>query len=263
MAELSQKEIIYMLVFASFGILLLVGSIFSFVLIYQKRILKEHQKQKELDEIYSVKMIEGQLESQETERKRIAADLHDSMGSLLWSAKLNAVFLERSIQYESEQQKSYTALMTALDQSLDLVKRIAWDLTPQAFHQAGLSISVAQLCARLTGPGLAVAFNENADVIWNDDRALSAYRVIQELVSNCIKHASATMVDVTLNWSPNSVEITVVDNGIGLILNKERTGVGWWNIQQRGKQLNATIKIGLPPINRGTRIEILVPLKYE
>lgn len=260
MAELSQQEIIYILVVSSTGILLLVGGIFSFVLIYQKRILKEHQKQKELDEIYAVKMIEGQLESQERERKRIAADLHDSMGSLLWSAKLNAVFLERSIQYESEQQKAYTELMTALDQSLDLVKRIAWDLTPQAFHQAGLSISVAQLCSRLTSLSLVVSFNENADVIWNDDRALSTYRIIQELVSNCIKHANATIVEITLNWSPNLVEITVMDNGVGLKLSKERTGVGWWNIQQRGKQLHAIIKIGIPPIKNGTQIQIQVPL---
>jgi len=260
MAELSQKEIIYILVVSSTGILLLVGGIFSFVLIYQKRILKEHQKQKELDEIYSVKMIEGQLESQERERERIAADLHDSMGSLLWSAKLNAVFLERSIQYESEQQKSYMALMAALDQSLDLVKRIAWDLTPQAFHQAGLSDSVAQLCSRLTGPGLVVAFNEDEDVIWNDERALSAYRIIQELVSNCIKHAGATIISITLNWTPNFVKITVTDNGIGLMLNKERTGVGWWNIQQRGKQLHAIINIGIPPTKRGTQIQIQVPL---
>lgn len=260
MAELHQKEIIYILVVASTGILLLVGGIFSFALIYQKRILKEHQKQKELDEIYSKKMIEGQLDSQERERKRIAADLHDSMGSLLWGAKLNASFLERSIQYGSEQQKSYLELMNALDQSLDLVKRIAWDLTPQAFHQAGLSISVTQLCTRLTGSALVVSFNENADVNWNDERALSVYRIIQELISNCMKHAKASMVNVTLNWNSDTVEITVTDDGIGLNLNKERTGVGWWNIQQRGKQLNATIRIGHPPIKRGTQIQILVPL---
>jgi signal transduction histidine kinase len=260
MAELSQTEIIYILVVASTGMLLLVGGIFFFVLIYQKRILLEHQKQKELDELYSVKMIEGQLDSQERERKRIAADLHDSMGSLLWGAKLNASFLERSIQYGSEQQKSYLELMNALDQSLDLVKRIAWDLTPQAFHQAGLSISVMQLCTRLTGPALMVSFSENTEVIWNDERALSVYRIIQELISNCIKHAKASMVNVTFTWNARAVEIMVTDDGIGLNLSKERTGIGWWNIQQRGKQLHAIIRIGYPPIKRGTQIKIEVPL---
>ncbi|MEQ1586223.1 MAG: ATP-binding protein [Cyclobacteriaceae bacterium] len=260
MAELSQTEIIYILVVASTGMLLLVGGIFSFVIIYQKRMLKEHQKQKELDEIYSVKMIEAQLDSQEKERKRIAADLHDSMGSLLWGAKLNASYLERSHQYEAEQQKSFMELMNALDQSLQLVKRIAWELTPQAFHQAGLSISVAQLCAGLTGPSLTVSFNENEKVIWDDERALSVYRIIQELISNCIKHALASTLHVTFQWDSQIVEISVKDDGIGLNLNKERTGVGWWNIQQRVKQLNATISIGNPPIEKGTEILIVVPL---
>jgi two-component system, NarL family, sensor kinase len=260
MAELSQSEIIFILSVASAGILLLVGGIFSFVISYQKRIFKEHRKQKELDELYSVKMIEAQLDSQEKERKRIAADLHDSIGSLLWGAKLNASYLERSFQYASEQQKSYTELMTALDQSLAMVKRIAWELTPAAFHQAGLSISIAQLCKRLNGSSLKVTFAENETYNWNDERALSAFRIIQELVSNCIKHAQATEVKVLLNWSPKTVEIIVSDNGIGLKLNKERTGVGWWNIQQRVKQLNALISIGNPPMSQGTKITILTPL---
>ncbi len=260
MAELSQQEIIYILVSASLGILILVGGIFSFVIIYQKRIFKEHQKQKELDEQYSIKMIEAQLDSQEKERKRIAADLHDSIGSLLWGAKLNASYLERSVQYESEQQKSYTELMQALDQSLSTVKRIAWELTPEAFHQAGLSVSIKQLCARLDGAALKVQFEENKTFIWNDERALSVFRITQELLSNCIKHAQATSVKVSLKWFPEAMEIQVTDDGIGLILNKERTGVGWWNIQQRGKQLNAIISMGNPPISKGTTVKIHAPL---
>ncbi len=260
MAELSQQDIIYILIVASLGILMLVGGIFFFVLIYQKRILQEHKKQKELDELYSIKMIEAQLESQERERKRIAADLHDSIGSLLWGAKLNATYLDRSVQYEPEQQKSYIELMIALDQSLSMIKRIAWELTPQAFQQAGFSISISQLCARLTGPLLTFSFQENKTVEWNDERALSVFRIVQELLSNSIKHAQASAVTVTLHWTDNVVQISVADNGVGLTLSKERTGVGWWNIQQRAKQLHAKISIGHPPIGKGTEINIYVPL---
>lgn len=260
MAQLSQQEIIYILIVGSGGMLMLVGGIFVFIVTYQKRMLAEHKKQRRMDEQYSKKMTESQLESQERERKRIAADLHDSMGSVLWGAKLNASFLERSVTYGPDQRQSHKELMEALDQSLDIIKRVSWELTPQAFHQTGLSASVDKLCTRLNSEAMAITFTGTGVVTWNDDRALSAFRICQELVSNCMKHSRARHVDVSIRYGEATADVVVSDDGIGLTLDKERTGVGWWNIRQRVDQLGATINIGHPPMGRGTEVRIHIPL---
>jgi signal transduction histidine kinase len=238
--------------------LLMLGLTGCFVFGYNR--LKRNRLQNENDPVHSQKMIEAQIESQEIERKRIAADLHDSLGPLLWGAKLNASFLERSVPYNEEQLQSYKELIDALDESLRLVKRIAWELTPEAFQQTGFSESIRHLCYRLDGKGMSVAFKENTSYMWNDTRALSTYRIVQELISNCLKHSHASFVHIQVTWYHPTVEIVVQDNGVGFKLRKDRSGVGWWNIQKRSQQLNAKIEIGNPPIEKGTSVRVVVPL---
>src|ERR1041385_5615570 len=96
MGELQQQQDIpSIILLGTLGMLLLIGSIGLFILFYQKRMLAEKQKRitQELD--YQNQMIKMQIESEERERKRIGADLHDSLGSLLWGAKVNASFIQR------------------------------------------------------------------------------------------------------------------------------------------------------------------------
>src|SRR6185503_630259 len=111
-------------------------------------------------------MIQSQIDSQEIERKRIAADLHDSIGSLLWAAKLNIGFLGRSVELNGELKTSYDETMKILDQSIDSVKRISWELTPEAFQHTGLSSSIKELCMRLNGKGLKLILTEEGEAIF-------------------------------------------------------------------------------------------------
>jgi signal transduction histidine kinase len=225
---------------------LLVMAIGVFIVLYQRKRNDEFLSRIKRDQEYAEGMIQAQLESQERERQRMAADLHDSIGSLLWGAKLNASFLGRSNAYDKAQQESHLELMTALDQSLETVRRIAWELTPEAFQQAGFSASIQKLCSRLSKTTLVFTIEENEAFLWNDDRALSAFRIVQELVSNAIKHAHASAIHIALLYQTNSLQIKVSDNGTGFELDAQRTGVGWWNIQQRVRKLNGTITINRP-----------------
>src|SRR6185369_7791764 len=120
----------------SVGMLLLIGCIGLFILIYQKRMLEEKQKRitQELD--YQNQMIKMQIESEERERKRIGADLHDSLGSLLWGAKVNASYIQR-LGVAEDVVTSFKDLNQILDESISVVRRISWELTPEAFHYSG------------------------------------------------------------------------------------------------------------------------------
>jgi signal transduction histidine kinase len=263
MAELPQREVVYIIILGTLGMLTLIGGLAVFITVYQRRMLQEQEKRRIMDVEHHRKMIQAQIDSQEVERKRIAADLHDSIGSLLWAAKLNIAFLGRSINLDGELKTSYYETMTILDQSIDSIKRISWELTPKAFYHTGLSASVRELCMRLDGKGQTVIFEESRNTaFWRDDRALMTFRIIQELVSNAIKHSHATTIKVELSWDPHELLIVVSDNGVGFKLNPSvRNGVGWWNIEQRSDKIGA--RVIQRDMKNGTTMEIKVSLLDE
>lgn len=262
MAELPQSEVIYIIVLGSLGMLLLIIGIVVFIMIYQKKMLQEQEKRRILDVEYQQKMIQSQIDSQEIERKRIAADLHDSIGSLLWAAKLNVGFLGRSIRLNGELKDSYNEVMNILDQSIDSVKRISWELTPEAFQHTGLSSSIKEMCLRLDGKGLSLMFQEQgAAIFWKDDRALMVFRIVQELINNAVKHSKAKKIKVELDWKPSNLVIEVSDDGIGFKPSDTmRNGLGWWNITHRSKKIGASVVVN-ENVHIGSAIELIIPLQ--
>lgn len=261
MEGLSQVEVIYIIIIGSLGMLLPITGFAVFISTYQKRMLQEQEKRRIIELNYQQQMIQSQIDSQETERKRIAADLHDSIGSLLWAAKLNIAYLARLSNFNGEMKDSYVETMKILDQSIDSVKRISWELTPEAFHHTGLSSSIMELCSRFDGRGQVIVCSElGQSFFWKDDRALMTFRIVQELLNNAVKHARATNILINLSWNPDAVVISVEDDGIGFALNdKIRNGVGWWNITNRAKMINAIIKVKKDR-QQGSAIEVWVPL---
>ena len=260
MAQLSESETLFIVLVGSSGMLLLILAIGMFIFVYQKRLFSARIEGIRREQEYAQNMIKAQLESQEHERNRIGADLHDSLGSLLWGAKVNASFIQRTVKLPEDAKESYNELIEILDQSIGTVRRISWELTPEAFHHSGFSQSVSKLCDQLDGRGIEVKFIENGKYTWNDDAGIQAFRIVQELVSNAVKHSKANLLTVSIHWQKNQLLINVQDNGIGFKLEESRTGVGWWNIEQRAKRLHAEIHIGNPPMENGSLISVKIPL---
>src|SRR5205814_136458 len=149
---------------------------------------------------------------------------------------------------------SFNELNEILDESITVVRRISWELTPEAFHYSGLSASIKKLCNRLDGKGQAIIFEENGGQLWNDDRALQVFRITQELINNALKHSGASRITVSLFWEEGNLKLKVVDDGSGLTINKDKNGVGLWNINHRLKQLDGKMSIGNPPMQTGTEV---------
>lgn len=262
MEELQSQNVILIILLGAVGMLLLIAGMALFIFIHEKRMLSEKRRMAERELSIQTEMIHLQLDSQEIERKRIGADLHDSLGSLLWGAKVNALVIQRSVTLDNTAAASYGELNYILDECLRTVRRIAWELTPEAFHYAGLSGSVKKLCQQLNSDALSVTFQEERETEWNDDNALQVFRIIQELLSNALKHSKASIVLVTMLWQEHQLQVRVSDNGTGFTLG-ERNGVGLWNVQQRVKQLHAQISIGNPPSSTGTEIILTIPLSHD
>lgn len=262
MAELQNSQVVNIVIIGTLGMLALIGGFAAFIALYQKRMLEEQEKRRLMDLEFQNQMIQMQIDSTEIERKRIAADLHDSIGSALWAVKLNIAFLGRSVDFSGELKDSYSETMRMLDQSVDSVRRISWELTPEAFNHTGLASSIKEFCTRLDGKGQKVIYEEQGrSVFWKNDRALMVYRIVQELVNNAVKHAQSTVIKVKLRWNPQSLEIEVSDDGIGFVLNeKVRSGVGWWNITNRSNKIGSKV-IVKENIPKGSAIELTVSLE--
>jgi signal transduction histidine kinase len=263
MAKLQEGEVISLISLGSSVILLLIVGIAIFLITYQRRMIKAHRREQQMEQEHQRSMIQLEFESQEAERKRIAADLHDSVGSLLWAAKLTASFIERTIETNEKSRMLHEELRTILDQSITTVKQISWELTPEAFQYSGLSASVESLCRRLDGKNMQVIFEETEAHVWKGKRALVVYRIIQELVSNSIKHSEAEWLRVAFAWSPSQLMVDVIDNGIGFSVEEKRNGVGWWNIQHRADSIHALIQLGEIPTGRGAHVTLHIPLDDE
>jgi signal transduction histidine kinase len=263
MAEPAQDQLIFLLSIGTIGVLLLSMFIIIFFFIYQRKMLITQQQKQKREVEFQQQMLYSQLKSQESERVRIASDIHDSLGSFLWCAKVNATYIERSVLLEGKARESYQELMATLDESISVVRRIAWELTPEAFQHTGLSKSILTLCNRVNGKGIEVVFQQNGNKLWQDDRAMHVFRIVQELVSNCIKHAHATKLIIDLTWTEHNLLVNVEDNGIGFNLDEKQTGVGWYNIQQRVRQLKAEITIGKTPFHQGSSIALTIPLAHD
>jgi len=260
MAESAQDELLLLLTLGTLGVLALALFIILFFFIYQKRILLLQQQKQKLEIDFQEQMSKAQLEAQEQDRTRIAADLHDSVGSLLWGAKLHASFIERSVPLTQDVRESYLEMISALDQSIETVRRIAWQLTPEAFQHAGLTRSLERMCSTIDGKGIAVRFQGQNSSMWNDGQALQVFRIVQELLSNSIKHSGASHIRVSLLCPGNTLFVVVEDDGIGYQPMQTTDGVGWWSIRQRVRQIGADLSIGLPPSGKGFSATVAIPL---
>lgn len=263
MAEPSQDQLMFILAVGTIGLLIMAIFTIVFFFMYQGRVVMASREKIKRETEFQQQMVYAQLESQEKERIRIASDLHDSLGSLLWSAKVNAAFIERSVALQGESKESYLELMLSLDHSISMVRRIAWELRPEAFQHMGLSQSLESLCNNLDKKPMRVSFFQEGTNFWKDERAMQVYRITQELVSNSIKHAQANELKVCLKWQPDSLILSVEDDGIGFNLKDMRKGVGWWSIEQRAGQLKAKIAMGKTPVSRGTSVILDIPLSHD
>ncbi|MBL7856292.1 MAG: hypothetical protein JNM57_01285 [Cyclobacteriaceae bacterium] len=263
MEALQTDQITWIILLGTLGMLLLVGFMGLFILLYQKRMLKERELKAALELEHQNQMIQLQLESQEQERKRIGADLHDSLGSLLWGAKVNASLVHRSGNLHGEALESYNELVGILDDSVETIRKIAWELTPDAFHYTGLSGSLKKLSQQLDGKPIQISLLENTHRHWSDNRALQVFRILQELISNTFKHSGAANLVISMDWQEDKIEIHFSDDGKGLSLLDTRKGVGLWNIEQRIKQLRATFQLGNDPDYHGLKIIMVIPLRHE
>ncbi|AYA37097.1 sensor histidine kinase [Hymenobacter oligotrophus] len=243
-------------------LLVLAVGIVGFVLRYQRRLLLQQEEMRHEREQAQSQALEAALFAQEEERRRIAADLHDAVGTMLSIVKLHLSAMPES---------AATSEMSAmLDQAISEVRRISRNLLPAVLEKFGLSFALETLCRAVPEGGPRVVLQQVGEPRrMSAKHELAVYRVVQELIGNGLKHAQATEIVVRLQFGPDRLGIEYADNGIGFSLAAtevqpapgSRSGLGLTNLRSRVIVLRGILRHESAP-GTGTRVWISFPAAY-
>lgn len=216
---------------------------------------------KELDRAYAF------IEGQDDERKRIARDLHDRLGSMLSMVKLNFAAVDTKMEeIQTENRQQYEKANTLLDEACEEVRRISHNLQSGIIAKFGLQAQLEamaedyndtrQLQVELSTHGLKNRMDNTLEV--------RIYRIIQELANNVVKHARASKLTIQVNRFEDVANVMVEDNGIGFDPEqvKEKGGMGLQNVASRVHGLDGALTIDSAP-GRGATIMIDIPIPPE
>ena len=194
------------------------------------------------------------IQATESERRRIARDLHDGIGQELGSLMLAFDQLQEEGSRES--------LKDRLATSISQVRTLSHQMMPRALELAGLAPALEELVQHSFG---STEIDAEYDAFRVPDEldaqvSLVAYRVAQELISNVIRHAEATEVSVQLTANADNLTLTVEDNGRGFVPDPTAPGIGLTNMRTRLKQVKGSLQYESGE-EGGTRALVRIPLK--
>ena len=219
-----------------------------------------NQLHKEL-QLQEQKRINTVIETQEKERRRIAEELHDSVGQMLALIKLNFSRLESEAQLKLDNHRLLTQTSQLLDESCNEVRNISHNLMPPDFRRMTLVEIIEKLVKKMLNVNECSYQFHAYDVSATLPEAIkfTIYRIIQEILHNIVKHAAASNISVNLTQLEDGINLMVEDNGKGFDKSMVTMGLGLKNIHSRVQLLNGYFDID-SSLRRGTIYNITIPL---
>ncbi len=210
--------------------------------------------------------IEATIQSQESERKRFAQDLHDSIGQLISSLRLLLGSLSPSSTLE-DKVSMVAKSEVILDEMHKEIRSVAFNLMPQTLIQLGLLPALQEMALRINQSGkvhLSVQGFELPERL-PEVQEISLYRIVQEWTNNTLKYSNATQIELQMVGHSDEINLTMEDNGDGFdksVLEKGE-GNGWKNIQSRLNLIKGEVDIESSPQRKGTSLIVRVPLPVD
>lgn len=217
-----------------------------------------HEQVDQLLSQQEIKSMNAMLEGQEQERERVSKELHDHVGHLLGSIKHQLGVLETQVaDVKTEQVSQYKKLSGLLDNAAGELRRISHDMAAATLNRFGLEKALKELRDTLHINGrLQVELNTfGLERPLERSVEIAVYRIIQEAVSNVLKHAQASEITIGVTHAPGRLSVVVSDNGIGFDTSATDGGVGLANIRARAAALGAQAQIDSAP-GKGTSVSV-------
>ncbi|MEH6307785.1 sensor histidine kinase [Olivibacter sp. CPCC 100613] len=219
--------------------------------------LKQQEKLIALEQQREIGITKAVLEGEERERTRIARELHDGLGGTLASVKINLSAWATNMTLIPEED-AFGHVVKQLDRSIGELRRIARNLMPEVLLKLGFEAALNDLCLFFTNKETQVRFQPYG---LQEDNTLqlqtAIYRIVQELLTNAIRHGHAKQVLVQCSQLAHHFVITVEDNGIGFnqTMANGKEGMGLTNIKNRVAYFKGKLELISSP-GQGTSVHI-------
>lgn len=237
-------------------LLLLFATLFFYLYKSRKKTQLQLQKQEMLN-LQHRQEFNSFINGQESERKRIASDIHDGLAQNLVMLGIRIADLKSETEVETLKKAE---IQKEVNQLINETRTIAHNMMPDVLTELGLHKALKSLINKLSHHHKLIKFN----LVWDEninnlksEHEIQIYRIVQELLNNCIKHSKATTCDIIFKFNINFIQLLVIDNGIGITFNNKQHGIGIQSINSRVNSINGTIKFNTKA--KGLEIEISIP----
>ncbi len=210
-------------------------------------------------------------EAHESERRRIAAELHDEVGQMLTVAKMHLHMFEQSLSDVDESLLTrFSTVKGMMTDALELVRSISHGLRPPLLDEMGWEPAISWLCESIDHrAGMRVSYtHQGANTRLDPAIELVAYRVVQEALTNANRHAEATQIDVLAEQLADRLCIEVRDNGKGFDMDQlqqsqaPHTGLGLLSLIERVETVRGRVHIETAP-GQGVRVAVELPIESQ
>ncbi len=269
-AETERQKVIKNIVLFSFLVFLI--PIIALLYTYYLKLKTQSELNKKQEEVneqniasilkdQELKLVKASVKGQISERERIAQELHDSIGGNLAGIKL---------RLNNSGMNDLDSINHQIDDTYRQVRDLSHNLVPEKFSENNFCNILREYLNNILegstmSPNLNAYPEKDIDLL-NENLQAEIFKIIQELITNTIKHAKASIINIQINLIDNDLGIIFEDNGVGFNTEKHTSGIGFKNMKNRLKKLSGTLNIDSnPKIGTIISIEIsnLKPTTHE
>ena len=256
--QLEKKSLVnYLLIGGAIALLLIIALLYRN---YRHKQKLQEQRIAELETEKQLSATEAVLKGEEQERTRLAKDLHDGLGGMLSGIKHSFNNMKGNLVMTPENAQAFERSMDMLDSSIKEMRRVAHNMMPETLVKYGLDTALRDFCQDMNLAGSVKVIYQSVgleNAVIDQTTSITIYRIVQELVNNILKHASAKQAVVQINKLNDQISITVEDDGNGFDTSilRQSKGMGWSNILNRVEFMKGVMDVQSGPGN-GTSVHI-------
>ena len=218
----------------------------------ERKLLKQRKAQKN-------RIIKATIDAQDQERAQIGRELHDNINQSLTTARL---YCEICLDHEKTNRELLNKTILILNSSIQEIRNLSKQLSYPSYETTNMKELIMELVEavnRTQKVAIQLITREQNKKLIPQDIQTALYRITQEQLTNILKHAQATLVDLVIVSTSKSISLQIQDNGRGFDMQQKRKGVGLTNILSRVEALDGTLDLYAKP-GKGCRLTVEFPL---
>ena len=262
MPDTKYNEVLIVLVVCALLLLILAAIVFLFLFLYQKRKFTQHQQVLEMERQFQEQSLSAQLEIQEQTFLAISQEIHDNVGQILSLAKVQINIMNESERMDLEMLQD---VKENIGKAMADLRDLSKSLNSDRIRGVSIHETMRQEADRINKTGIirAIVMVEGVEREIEPRKKLILFRIIQESIQNCIKHAKASKVSILFHYLEDRIRVHIQDDGKGFnpeVALRQGDGSGLGNMKTRAGLTGGTWSIE-SVVNEGTHIDRTMP--YE